>query len=196
MKTNLKTKNRTLRALLLGLMSVALLVTANQASAQQRKQKPQGATMINDAQPSLQGGQTTPRMNSMPRNESQFGQNGNQKRAQAMAAVIEPEAAVVPQTQWALLTNGWFDYEGLNLDYIPNNSPLLRANSRWDRRGQTYRLEPGDVIAAIDGQPVTNYQDYLYALNYAANPRNLSIQVINWRDGSTLNLWVSAQKIR
>ena len=113
----------------------------------------------------------------------------------AMAAVID-EPVFVPATKWALIVQGWFDYEGLNIDHIPYNSPLNRLNSRWDRRGQRYKLEPGDVITHVDGQPVTNYDDYFYALNFAHNPRNVQIEVLNWRDGSKLRLWASAQKIR
>lgn len=182
------------RALLFGLMSVALLATASEASAQQRKQKPRGTASINDSNSKFRSGQQLNRTKTQSRTVQQSVQQGGNATTRAFAVIEEP--AIVPDTQWALIVNGWFDFEGLNIEYIPYNSPLNRLNSRWDRRGRNYRLEPGDVITHVDGQPVTNYDDYFYALNFAANPRNVEIEVLNWRDGRKLRLWASARKIR
>ncbi len=195
MNTSATIFGQTTRALVFTLMGIALLATANEVSAQQRKSKPRGTATINDSKSKFRSGQQLQAKTSRQVHGSKTVQAQQGGSPRVMAAVIE-EPVVVPDTQWALIVNGWFDYEGLNIEHVPYNSPLLRLNSRWDRRGQRYKLEPGDVITHVDGQPVTNYDDYFYALNFASNPRNVQIEVLNWRDGSKLRLWASAQKIR
>lgn len=116
--------------------------------------------------------------------------------AQACAGTIDP-APLDPNTRWVLgIREMWFDFEGLNLEALAYNSPLLRLNERADRRGRQYYLERYDVITHIDGRPISSLEDYVYALQGAKDPRNLAIAIINGRDGQRMTLYGSAMKVR
>jgi hypothetical protein len=105
-------------------------------------------------------------------------------------------AVMVQECQWMLGVSGWFDNEGLNLTSIAPWSSVLRLTDRPGGQGRRYNLEVGDVIASVDGQPVTTSDDYFNALNGAANPRSVEIEIIDWRTGNRLTLYASAIKVR
>src|SRR4029079_1251144 len=66
-------------------------------------------------------------------------------------------ARVIRESHWMLGVSGWFDSEGLNLTYIMPGSTVQRLTDRPAGRGRRYTLEIGDIVAAVDGQPVTTY---------------------------------------
>ncbi|HMO15586.1 MAG TPA: PDZ domain-containing protein [Pirellulaceae bacterium] len=162
--------------------AICILASDNISQAQQRKVRPYGTTQFNESQATQLEGQQKSSM--MLKGGYAGGHHGGSH------AAVGPGLSV----QWILgITDMWFDYEGLNIEGLAGNSPLLRLR---DRYGRSFYLERGDVITAIDGIPIRSFEDYLWALQDAQNPRNLRLTVINCRDGQYITLYGSAMKRR
>ncbi|MFL5339769.1 MAG: hypothetical protein ACJ8F7_06335 [Gemmataceae bacterium] len=113
-------------------------------------------------------------------------------------------AVVVPQRKWMIGAQGWYDDEGFNIDNLVrlsvggrrHESPLSRVRTFINGRVLDVALEPGDVVTRIDGIDAKNELDMFIAVNAAQNPRDLSIEFINNRNGQTMTGSISAVKVR
>jgi len=110
----------------------------------------------------------------------------------------------IPKRMWYIGAEGWHDDEGFNIDglvafnsgggVIP--SPLSRVKTVINGKSVTVSLEANDVITKIDGLDVKTDLDLYMAVHTAANPRSLTIEFINFRDGQTMSGTISAVKVR
>jgi S1-C subfamily serine protease len=95
----------------------------------------------------------------------------------------------VDPLRYYLHIQGWFDADGLNIEVVYNGPAqrLRRANGLG-----VGRMEPGDIIVAVDGNPVTSPDDYVNAMNTAGdnNPSLVLITVRDWRTGSDIDWYV------
>jgi len=122
--------------------------------------------------------------------------------------------ATIPSTNWVLDADGWFDSEGFNLTKAYPRSGFWAMRTAKGNRPpgsgsglpsaaapllpqtppRLYRAGPGDIITHIDGIPVTSYERYIYALNSAANHRDIPIVVMNGSNGRRHVFYITAYK--
>lgn len=112
-----------------------------------------------------------------------------------VTASVAPQKAAAPYSPalptWTLLVDGWIDFEGFNIDRLHQGSSLLNF---FDSLGRQCYLEPGDVISHVNGRKVTSINQFLGLVRNAPNPRQIHLQVINWRNGEILNFVIAAKK--
>lgn len=126
----------------------------------------------------------------------------------------EEAAATIPAATWELDADGWFDSEGFNITRVFPRSGLwalrtARGGPRLVPAAQsgplaglvapalprTYRAAPGDIITHINGIAVNTYPRFVFALNSAANPRDLPIVVMDGHSGRRHLYYVTAVKV-
>lgn len=121
----------------------------------------------------------------------------------------------MPAAEWTLDADGWFDNEGFNIAKAYPRSGLwamrtVRGNRPPSSTGsglptspaamvpqappRLYRAGPNDIITHIDGVAVTSYARFVYAINSAANPRDIPIVVMNGNTGRRHVFYVTAYK--
>lgn len=126
----------------------------------------------------------------------------------------EEAAVTVPAAVWELDADGWFDSEGFNVTRVFPRSGLWAL--RTERGGprlvpppqpgplaglvapalpRTYRAAPGDIITHINGIAVNTYPRFVFALNSAANPRDLPVVVLDGHSGRRHLYYVTAVKV-
>lgn len=126
----------------------------------------------------------------------------------------EAAAVTIPATTWELDADGWFDPEGFNLTRVFPRSGLwaLRTQKGGPRLlplaqpgplpgmlaanpPRTYRAAPGDIVTHINGIAVNTYPRFVFALNSAANPRDLPVVVLDGHSGRRHLYYVTAVKV-
>jgi S1-C subfamily serine protease len=87
--------------------------------------------------------------------------------------------------------------EGLLLLEIAPDSPAAAADLRGGREqvrlGRTILLIGGDILTAIDGEPITSGRDLLRFLDTRTTVGQV-IQVTIWRDGQELTIPVTLRE--
>ena len=74
------------------------------------------------------------------------------------------------------------------------DGPLAKVRTLDGNKESFRKIEPNDVIAKIDGRPVATELDLYLAIQGAAAPEKLSVEVISAKDGTTYTGTVSAAK--
>jgi hypothetical protein len=126
----------------------------------------------------------------------------------------EEAAVTIPAAVWELDADGWFDSEGFNVTRVFPRSGLWAL--RTERGGprllplaqpgphpgmlaanppRTYRAAPGDIITHVNGIAVNTYPRFVFALNSAANPRDLPVVVLDGHSGRRHLYYVTAVKV-
>lgn len=127
----------------------------------------------------------------------------------------DAKEVAMPVAEWTLDADGWFDKEGFNVTKAYPRSGLwalrtVRGNRPPSSTGsglptspaalvpqappRLYRAGPNDIITHINGVAVTSYVRFVYALNTAANPRDIPIVVMNGNTGRRHVFYVTAYK--
>jgi hypothetical protein len=123
----------------------------------------------------------------------------------------------MPAVQWTLDADGWFDSEGFNVTKVYPRSGLWALRTVKGNRpaGSTggsglpsspsalvpqapprlYRAGPTDIITHIDGIAVNTPARFHFALNSAANPRDIPIVVMSGSTGRKHVFYVTAYKL-
>ena len=130
-------------------------------------------------------------------------------------SVAKSRDVAMPAADWTLDVDGWFDREGFNIAKAYPRSSLwamrtVRGNRPPSSTGsglptspaavvpqappRLYRAGPNDIITHIDGVAVTSYARFVYAINSAANPRDIPIVVMNGNTGRRHVFYVTAFK--
>lgn len=129
------------------------------------------------------------------------------------------ETVTIPSTNWQLDADGWFDAEGFNVvKAYPRSGLWAMRVQRGNRPGapaksgleglitpasplipqpppRLYRAGPGDIITHVDGIAVTSYERFVYAVNAAANKRDIPIVVMDGGTGRKHVYYVTAFKV-
>jgi len=130
-------------------------------------------------------------------------------------AASEAKTVVMPAVEWTLDADGWFDSEGFNITKAYPRSGLWAMRSTKGNRPPSatgsglpsspvglvpqapprlYRAGPNDIVTHIDGVAVTSYARFIYALNSAANPRDIPVVVMNGNTGRRHVFFITAYK--
>lgn len=174
--------------MILAFLALALVSLSASAQGNPKKSRPENARIYGDAKQEVKQGTKV----NVQRREKTYGAGPGGGSTSRTVAV----AVVMPENRFMLNVGGWFDSEGFNLEDIPASSAVSALYDQPEKKGARYRLEPGDVIAAINGNPVTTYEEYVYALNSAPNPRDVELEVIDCNSGKRLTLYATAIKRR
>ena len=122
---------------------------------------------------------------------------GNEVKAVTETVLVPVQASVVvvvPARKWTLGAEGWHDKEGFNVDKARADGPLAKVRTLDGNKESFRQIEPNDVIAKIDGRPVATELALYLAIQGAAAPEKLSLEVISAKDGKTYTGTVSAAK--
>ena len=140
--------------------------------------------------------------------------DGLQEVSELIAAKDE-QTVTIPAATWEIDADGWFDSEGFNVTKaFPRSGLWAMRTAKGNRPGgagsglstsaasqvlqaqpRLYRAGPNDVITHIDGIAVTTYERYIFALNSAANPRDIPIVVMNSETGRRRVFYITAFKV-
>jgi|GEM_PF-2582789 len=131
-------------------------------------------------------------------------------------SAAEAKDVAMPAAEWTLDVDGWFDAEGFNVTKAFPRSGLwalrtVRGNRPPSSSGsglptspaalvpqappRLYRAGPNDIITHVDGIAVTSLARFVYAINSAANPRDIPIVVMNGNTGRKHVFYVTAYKV-
>ena len=111
-----------------------------------------------------------------------------------LVPVTQTGTVVVPARKWTLGAEGWHDKEGFNVDKTAADGPLAKVRTLDGNKEAFRKIEPNDVIAKIDGRPVASELALYLAIQGAAAPEKLSLEVISAKDGTTYTGTVSTAK--
>ena len=139
--------------------------------------------------------------------------DGLQEVSEVVAAK-EEKMVTIPTSTWEIDADGWFDSEGFNVTKaFPRSGLWAMRTAKGNRPGtagsglstsasqtlqaqpRLYRAGPNDVITHIDGIAVTTYERYIFALNSAANPRDIPIVVLNSQTSRRHVFYITAFKV-
>lgn len=82
-----------------------------------------------------------------------------------------------------------FDQGKMVIDDVNPNGPAAKLRNNQFSRA---RAEPGDVIVAIDGNPIASHDDFVEAMNNSIDG-NLKLTIRNWKDGKSSDFWTQAE---
>lgn len=130
-------------------------------------------------------------------------------------AAADARTVTMPSVEWTFDVDGWFDSEGFNITKAYPRSGLWALRPTKGNRPPSstgsglpsspvgvvpmppprlYRAGPNDIITHIDGVAVTSYARLVYAINSAANPRDIPIVVKNGNTGRRHIFYITAYK--
>jgi S1-C subfamily serine protease len=90
-----------------------------------------------------------------------------------------------------LKVKGYFDDKGFHLEDVDSDGPAMRLSNN---EGGNVQLEKGDTISEVDGKKIKSAQDYVKAMNGAADPKKVKIKVRDVRTGDEIELTAEAEK--
>lgn len=139
-------------------------------AAQQRKPKPRNAVTLQD---------------STGRVEKPAGYDSKGKALKTYTTI---------RLKYYLHIDGWFDADGLNVEFVQSRGPATKMKTVSG--SSTAIMEPGDIIVAVDGNPVTTPNDYADAMNTAGanNPNQVMITVRDCNSGNDRDYFVKPHK--
>ncbi len=92
---------------------------------------------------------------------------------------------------YCLKVKGHFAADGFHIDDVAADGPAAHLS---DPNGQTAAMEKGDVITAVEGKRIKSVDDYVKAMNGAADHAKTKIKVRDVNSGNEAELTAEAEK--
>ncbi len=93
--------------------------------------------------------------------------------------------------KYCLKVKGYFDDKGFNIEEVDDDGPAVKLSNG---QGGAIRLEKGDIITEVDGKKIKSAQDYVKAMNGAADHSKTKVKVRDVNSGDVVELVAEADK--
>jgi S1-C subfamily serine protease len=119
------------------------------------------------------------------------------------AATLDDRTATVTQTvdgkqkeskvdlKYSLKVKGYFAKDGYHIEEVDDDGPAATLS---DDNGNMAKLEKGDIIVTVDGKAVKSADDYVKAMNGAADHAKTKIKVKDVNTGNDQEFYANAAK--
>ena len=95
--------------------------------------------------------------------------------------------------KYSLKVKGYFDADGFNIEEFDMDGPAAKLTDAAGT-GQTAILDKGDIIVAVDGKRIKSAQDYVKAINGAADHTKIKLKIRDVRSGQEAEFLADAVK--
>jgi hypothetical protein len=102
----------------------------------------------------------------------------------------KPEKTKV-ELKYCLKVKGYFSKEGLHVEDLDGDGPAAMLD---DGNGGAAMMEKGDIIVEVDGKKVKTAEDYVKALNGAADPDKVKLKIRDVNSGNDADYYAKAAK--
>jgi hypothetical protein len=92
--------------------------------------------------------------------------------------------------KYSLKVVGYFDKDGFNIEEVEPGGPAAQLS------GGIAMMEKGDIIVEVDGKKIKSAQDYVKAINGAADHTKIAIKVRDVRTGNDQDFEVDAAEVK
>jgi S1-C subfamily serine protease len=95
------------------------------------------------------------------------------------------------ELKYCLKVKGYFSKEGLHVEDLDGDGPAAMLD---DGNGGAAMMEKGDIIVEVDGKKVKTAEDYVKALNGAADPDKVKLKIRDVNSGNDADYYAKAAK--